>query len=226
MLDPGLSPLTTMDATPHDLSDPDPQHEAQRFQRLVESAGFSSSELLTSGEPDNALVPEPPSPRSRGELKHGQPFMGRAIFDFGRHEEPQLKPPQPIERAPCPLCGEPNRLRHAYCKRCGFRLPWAAQVEGLPELEPRRNRLDHAVERVIVDPCGARCRFCGSGIAPYDKRCGECGRWLSSNWNKAALDAWQPDFDAWNFSQVRGFKSGCLSPIVIVLALMLWRVLA
>lgn len=152
--------------------------------------------------------------------------MARAVFDFGRREEPEPRPLEVVERAPCPLCGEPNRLRHAYCKRCGFRLPWASELEGLPELEPRRNRLDQAVERAIADTSGARCRFCGSSIAPYDRRCQKCRRWLSSNWNRSALDSWQPDFDAWNFSQVRGFKSGCLSPIVLVVALVLWRVLA
>jgi predicted amidophosphoribosyltransferase len=150
--------------------------------------------------------------------------MARAIFDFGARE-PDSKA-APAERAPCPLCGEPRQMEHAYCARCGFRLPWAAQIEGLPETEPRRNRLDHAVERAISSSADARCRFCAAPIGAYDRRCQSCGRWLSSNWNRAALDAWQPDFDAWNFSQVRGFGAGCLSPIALAVAVILWRVLA
>lgn len=238
-----------MDATPRDSPDfsnsdsnanANSQDEAQaraqieRFRRLVEPA-WPEACRPTRQEPLREPLQEASGQaqqnRDPSERRHGQPFMGRAVFDFGRREEgreaPRELPPPAIERAPCPLCGEPNRLRHAYCKRCGFRLPWAAAVEGLPESEPRLGRLDQVVERAITssDAPGALCRFCAAKIAPYDRRCHTCGRWLSSNWNRAALDAWQPDFDRWNFSQVRGFRAGCLSPIVFIVALAMWRAL-
>ena len=215
-----------MDGTSKDPNSP--QHksqapsEAERFQRLLDASWpeGTASEL-------EAPRPEPVEPHQNAELRHGQPFMGRAVFDFGHREKAAEAPPAATERVPCPLCGEPNRLRHAYCQRCGFRLPWAAQVEGLPDSHPRLNRIDQAVERAIAtsEAQHARCRFCHAAIGAYDRRCGKCGRWLLSNWNKAALDAWQPDFDAWNFSQVRGFRAGCLSPIMLVLALALWHAL-
>ena len=215
-----------MDATPTDSTSPQDeagaQDRAERFRRLVEPVWPQDAASQSKGE-----RPEPVQKRS-SELRHGQPFMGRAVFDFGRSEKASEAPPAATDRVPCPLCGEPSRLRHAYCARCGFRLPWAASVEGLPESHPRLNRIDQAVGRAIEtsQSQGARCRFCFATIGAYDRRCDKCGRWLSSNWNRAALDAWQPDFDAWNFSQVRGFRPSCLSPIVLVLALALWRALS
>ena len=206
--------MDTPDAPQDDLDRPQPPHrptpagsEAERFRRLVSDVWPPGEDAEARAEPDLR--------------RHARPFMEHAVFDFGRRREEEGAPP-PAKSAPCPLCGEPNRLRHAYCSRCGFRLPWAAQVEGLPEVEPRPDRIDQVLKRAVPGQ-GARCRFCNAPIQPYDRRCGQCKRWLISGWGDAEIDPWQPDFDRWNLSQVRGPKPrGYLSDIRFVLAIILW----
>jgi hypothetical protein len=202
------------------ILDPEDPEGKARLQRLQQHAWPSGAPHFNEDESEGVSEPR------REERHHARPFMDRAIFDFGRREEQPLAA-APQKSAPCPLCGEPNSLQNAYCSRCVFRLPWASQVEGLPEVAPRPDRVDSVLERALKNTSAARCRYCDASIQPYDRRCGKCKRWLISGWHDAEMDPWQPDFDAWNLSRVRGLRtSGCLSPIIFVVALALWRVLA
>lgn len=122
----------------------------------------------------------------------------------------------------CPLCGEPNSHELAYCRHCGFRLPWADSAENFANAEGELIKRDspilphilpdsHPVPMEYAPQQGThlpRCRFCDGVIEVTMKNCPHCKEWLTSA-TREAVDVWQLGHDERNFEKATVKPRGC-----------------
>lgn len=124
----------------------------------------------------------------------------------------------------CPLCGETNSYKVAYCHRCRYRLPWADALEDVQDQEPR-SLLDEtpALDRILrkeglLPERTLACRFCNERIQVDDRQCPHCAEWLVADNNFSKLDAWAGGHRPKDTAKVdmQSLKAGCFMVVPFV----------